>query len=201
MSYEMSHSFVGFLFQKNFQSCISRASPTADELWSFRGEMLHWNAAGWLLLTVGLKEHSEVWIAQVNSMLLLLLIPGNQSWPQNFSVPKMKCHSNAEAHVLRLPLITALLLLEHLPNSNTVCKLAEQSARKNSQCYLFNWQLSQKVESQLLSFYLKQNSHQLQWDTSWNTSLGFGSDPPLFLTAVEGTRSCVAGTTFEGDAS
>lgn len=135
-------------------------------------------------------------------MLLLLFMPGNQSWPQKFSVRKMKHCSNAEAHVLYLPLITALLLLKYLPNSNIACKLAEQSVQKNSQCYLFNWRLSQKAESQFLPFQLKQNSHQLQWDSHWNKkSLGFGPDPSLFLTTVEGRWSCTAAMTFAGDAS
>lgn len=54
------------------------------------------------------------------------------------------------------------------PNSNLVFKLAKQSVWRNSQCYLFNWHLFQKAESQFFPFQPEQNSHQLQWESHWN---------------------------------
>lgn len=98
-------------------------------------------------------------------MLLLLFIPDNQSWPQNFSVQKMKCHSNREAHVLYLPVIITLLLLVHLSNFNIACKVAEQSVPKTYNPTYLTGNYLRKTESQSLPFQLKQISHQLQWDS------------------------------------
>lgn len=139
MLYQISHSFVGFLFQTSFQRWHFQSLFHSRQAVVFQWRDVALKCC-WLTTSNSggqMKDHYKVWISQVNSMLLLF-IPGNQSWPQNFSVQKMKCHSNADAHVVYLPPITALLLLEHLPNSNIVCKSAEQSVQKSSQRYLFN---------------------------------------------------------------
>lgn len=77
----------------------------------------------------------------------------------------MKCHSNAEACVLYICLITSLLFLEYLLNSNILCKLAEQRVDENLQCYLLNQKISQQAFGPFFPFQLRQISHQLEQDS------------------------------------
>lgn len=177
MKYQMSHSFPDSVFQTNFQRWHFHS--LSHSWWAV---IFQWRDAklkhGWLRTPYGGVE-GALWGLDITSysMLLLLFIPCSQRWPQNFSVWQTKCHSNAEARVLYLSLITALLFLEYLPNSNIVCKLSEQRVQGNLQCYLLNQKTCQQAHSQFLPFQLEQNSHQLQLDSHWNKSLKvLGSD-------------------------
>lgn len=85
MLYQISHSFVGFLFQTSFQRWHFQSLFHSRQAVVFQWRDVALKCC-WLTTSNSggqMKDHYKVWISQVNSMLLLF-IPGNQSWPQNF---------------------------------------------------------------------------------------------------------------------